>query len=64
MDVCTQKTKCIIGEDYPEPIIDHQTSGREARLKLGRCKVRWIRRNKEKCATKHSRSRGAEVENE
>ena len=35
MDVCTQKkTKCIIGEDYPEPIIDHQTSGRE-RLKLG-----------------------------
>ena len=37
MDVDTQKNyKCVIGKDYPDRIIDHQTSGREARLKLGR----------------------------
>ena len=55
MDVCTQKkTKCTIGEDYPEPIIDHQTSGREARLKLGQvAKSDGYAETKKKVLTKH-----------
>ena len=55
MDVCTQKkTKCIIGEDYPEPIIDHQTSGREARLKLGQvAKSDGYAETKKNVLTKH-----------
>ena len=55
MDVCTQKkNKCIIGEDYPKPIIDHQTSGREARLKLGQiAKSDGYAEIKKKVLTKH-----------
>jgi deoxyribodipyrimidine photo-lyase len=30
-----QKVGCIIGKNYPEPIIDHSTATKEARLRLG-----------------------------